>query len=541
MRSWLKGILLGAAYGAGFLLLRQVSASQWYLPSGLRFAMLLLTPYRMWPYLIAGEWCALLPLRYGYLEESGFPWSWLFLTVFPTAPAVALVVRVLREKWRSTKIKTSRDMAYFLVGIAAAALVSSGLATLALSRIGAFHEVTGGPAWRSEYLYLTGDLLGMLMVAPLGMMLWRRPQKFGDHAKSWWASVLILLGSSAVLALLSQASADPDIRRVAYTLMLVPVVWLTYRHGWPGAAIGAVISNFFTSLTIPIFHNAHVSKFDVLDIQQFLIFGLMSTLFLGALISELRRRDHLMSQVVRKAVRLAKQNARVNELQLSRQAALAKEAYVEMQKSGAAILRQVRRIKRPDLAMTLNREVIEPVRAEARKLINSLYPQLLDTHGLSVALQHGLIVDNLDSLGLIYDVEIRGDTRLLSRELQITLYRIAYDAVLLVAPDTRLGSVFLRLRVGKRRDGRAWAALRVQGEPNRRGVSLWHQARRASNTPISAVLTATDIETRVMTYGGRMHHSEKDAVKRLAVLLLDEPGLELIPEAYPVPHSSTAN
>ncbi len=210
MRSWLKRLLLGAAYGAGFLLLRQVSASQWYLPSGLRFTLLLLTPYRMWPYLILGEWCAVFPLRYEYLTESGFPLSWLLLTVFPTAPAVALVVRALREKWRSPKIKTSMDMAYFLVGIIAASVVSSGLATLALSRIGSFHEVTGGPAWRSEYLYLTGDLLGVLMVAPLGMMLWRRPQKFGDHARSWWVSVLILVVSSTILALLSQASGDPD-------------------------------------------------------------------------------------------------------------------------------------------------------------------------------------------------------------------------------------------------------------------------------------------------------------------------------------------
>jgi hypothetical protein len=36
------------------------------------------------------------------------------------------------------------------------------------------------------------------------------------------------------------------------------------------------------------------------------------------------------------------------------------------------------------------------------------------------------------------------------------------------------------------------------------------------------VLTAADIETRVMTYGGRMHHREVGVGKQLSVLLSDD-------------------
>jgi hypothetical protein len=57
------GLALSALYALACLAKRQISLDQFHLPAGIRVAALLLTPPRLWPYLVLGE--------YAYLAHRG--------------------------------------------------------------------------------------------------------------------------------------------------------------------------------------------------------------------------------------------------------------------------------------------------------------------------------------------------------------------------------------------------------------------------------------------------------------------------------------
>ena len=98
-----RGLLAGVTYGAAFLALWFVSADQWYLPAGLRAAVLLFARPRWWPYLYAGDAAAVLFLRLPQVGEHDLLWAYLpaftLLPLISIAPAIARVY--IRRRARS--------------------------------------------------------------------------------------------------------------------------------------------------------------------------------------------------------------------------------------------------------------------------------------------------------------------------------------------------------------------------------------------------------------------------------------------------------
>jgi signal transduction histidine kinase len=284
--------------------------------------------------------------------------------------------------------------------------------------------------------------------------------------------------------------------------------------------------------------NEHNNQYYLLPIQLFLVFGLVTMLLLGAQSSafrynqmllernqtlledekaKLEHNQKLLEDEKATTLRFAKQLISANELVLSRTAHVAKDAYEEMQKSGKAFVRYVRKVGRSEMAMDLTRDVIEPARAESRRLINTLYPQLLESHGLAIALRIGPIAEELDKLGLCYLPQIRGNTSGLSSKMQTMVYRLICEIALLLASYPHVNEIALILRVGTFK-GRFGVMIWMQGYAQEQ-QGLGPQSE--SSTPFQEALSLTDIEAHVYVHHGLMRFKEQGLRKSLMILLPD--------------------
>ena len=89
-------MLVCAAYALLYTLVRHVSFSYWFLPAGLRLALLLLVPYRYWPALVVGE---MVPLAYaGFDNMERFGGLWTALMLVPPIGLAMPIVKLCRDR-----------------------------------------------------------------------------------------------------------------------------------------------------------------------------------------------------------------------------------------------------------------------------------------------------------------------------------------------------------------------------------------------------------------------------------------------------------
>ncbi len=89
------GLFIAAAYAVACLVTRQMSLDQFYLPAGVRIAALLLTPSRLWPYLLLGEYAYFAQIRMPMATTHGL--AWVILGSIGLMPAAMLIVHFHRR------------------------------------------------------------------------------------------------------------------------------------------------------------------------------------------------------------------------------------------------------------------------------------------------------------------------------------------------------------------------------------------------------------------------------------------------------------
>ena len=237
-----KGIGLAIAYAALYYGLRYISFNQWFLPAGLRAACLLFLPYRYWPFVFLGEAGLTLSQKLGMADEYGYSWA-IFSSIL-LAPLTSLALLAVREK--NPRIET---ITKWLPLVTLPVAIWTSISKIALN------YVFSGPVKLVTYEnfthYVIGDFLGILLIVLCKLLLtrenWRivRPSQMTPFAL---ASFLFIVGVFCILKLLPDAQ---DLARGSLMLLMTtPIVYLTFRHGWHGAAIGVVMVNLGIALTL---------------------------------------------------------------------------------------------------------------------------------------------------------------------------------------------------------------------------------------------------------------------------------------------------
>lgn len=474
-KKWLPHVAVALAYAAGFALLRSVSFSHWELIAGFRLSVLLLAPYRYWPALLLGE---MGPLAYTALEcmdRFGLVWACVFM--LPPMAWSMPIAYFCRERLRViSRIEGTVDISHLLICALLVSLICTGRDTLtmALTKLPQDYVL---PSYRVLMArWFLGNYLGILTLVPLVMLFRQRwtglfkrkvvRRVIGGRA---WMELLPFLVALLALLFWSLGGASDDARQTLQMLMFVPVVWLSLRRGWQGAAIGGTLASLMVVFLMP-------SRYDqqTLQAETFLSFAITAMLLLGGRIAILVERGFRESREACLALALAQRNVQLAEAQL-RQAAQAMQQVRETVQAGHhSTMVQLRHLLPGIGEREYSRHATE-AQEQLYHFADTLYPSNLEKRGISSALREGPVARALDEAGVVYwcDTPETGLEQL-SQPLRMALYRLTNESIAQLCRRRSVSNVHVRLRVGSF-GGRLWAVLCVDGvsQPERLERVRW--------------------------------------------------------------------
>jgi hypothetical protein len=480
-----KGLVLSAAYCASFLGAWCLSFDQWYLPAGLRAASLLFVPYRYWPYLFAGDAAALLVMRVPKAEQYSLPWS--YLSPFLLMPMVASLALLLRKTF-----KTDGDKARWLPLLGLSIALWSSISNMALNYF--LYGPRSSVTFANLYKFMVGDYLGILMVAlPLLLFLGR---------KNWRATPTHALRDTLIAAAIPALEAA--FHQGLLMLMILPVVGLTFRHGWRGAAIGVLAVNLVTAMKIPYMNNPSTYDADIFITQQALAIAATGLLTLGTVISDLFDKARTAGVAEKEALLLAQNSFLSSESKLRDQVIYMAQMQLRLDDYRDELVDWLKQHRHYEAAMDLNNRGVAHARLFDQQAL-ALYPMRIEAQGLYAVLSAEAFTDFwADEAAVRY--QLRGQPKRLTVDLQLAAYRCVCNAFALLSEcDPEQYTVKTRVwRFG----GKRGIAMFVTAKP--RADLQHHQA---------GLLAAMELEGRVKAHGGAVRRRHLNRIS----MLLSEP------------------
>lgn len=491
-----KGLALSVAYCAAYLAAWNYSLDQWFLPAGIRAAALLFLPYRYWPYAFAGDTAALLVIRGPKAEQYSAQWA--YLSPFLLMPLISLAALVFRGKLHSTPEKRR-----WLPLIAATIALWSTLCNLVLN------ITLSGPGSSNsfeEYFRIAiGQYLGILILVPPLFVIGRR-WKGGFLSDHLVRDGLIAAGmvSAMYCAIVLPQQPETALLQGLLMLMMVPVVGLTFLHGWRGAAIGIVIVNLAIGLTLPRINLPGAHDATIFVVQQAVGVAATALLVLGSVISEHYDKARRSGVAEARALQLAQSSFLSTERNLRDQLLYMAQMQLHIDDERKELVEWLKAHGHYEAAMDLNTRGVAHARLFEEHAL-ALYPIRIEEQGLH-AVMHSEAFSRFWAGDAEVRYSLRGQPKQLTVDLQLAAYRCACNAMALLSdfdPDEYV--VKTRVwRIGKRR-----------------GIALFVTAKpRVPFHPTQAgTIAAVDLEARVKAHGGTVRRRHANRIS----LVLSEP------------------
>ena len=490
-----KGLALSAAYCASFLGAWCMSFDQWYLPAGIRALSLLFVPYRYWPYLFAGDAAALLVIRVPKAEQYSVWWA--YLSPFLLMPMVSALAVALRNKFKTDQQK----MRWLPLAALSIALWSSA-SNMALNYFlfGPRASVT----FHNFYKFSIGDYLGILMVVLPFLLLihYRSRQVVPKHA------VRDTLIAGSAIAVIYCIAAIPALEAAFHQgllmLMILPVVGLTFRHGWRGAAIGIVTMNLITAMKIPYLNVPEAHDADIFVTQQALAIAATGLLILGTVISDLFDKARTAGLAEKEALLLAQNSFMSSESKLRDQVIYMAQMQLRLDDYRDELVDWLKQHRHFDAAMDLNNRGVAHARLFDQHAL-ALYPMRIEEQGLYAVLNAEAFTEFWAHDATVR-YQLRGQPKRLTVDLQLAAYRCVCSALALLSEcDPKQYTV----------------KTRIWGVGGKRGIAVFVTAKPTTALQHSrgGLLAAMELEGRIKAHGGAVRRRHLHRI----VMLLSEP------------------
>lgn len=422
-------LLLAAGYGIALIALRNLSDDQWYLPAGLRLALLLLLPYRFWWGVLLGEASALLYLRLPHADHFGL--QWVLVSSLTYTAWVFPLVRWARE---DIARKPEHAIQILLVVTAMVSLLGTGLYGLLIWILSKSQESIDSLTYVKLARFALGDYLGILMFAPLALLwkLWRAGEMTPEGL--WRSAFGVLLMNIVIAAAVNWLPIhDYEMRQAFRLIMIMPAALLTFQHGWHGAAIGVVMSNLGIGLTIASSGKINNHDDSAFLVQEVLAISATVLLLLGAGITRHYRKAIKNRLSEAEAWASARQAFSSSERALREKVLRLAEFHSGAETLRHAILRDLRR-------QGVSHEALDVLSTEVThsrlldEFVKTLYPIELERDGLYNSLYQSVQTEAW-SKGPEIVFSLRGHPQRLSIDLQLAAYRCVYDAITILSND----------------------------------------------------------------------------------------------------------
>ncbi|AIF48261.1 MASE1 domain-containing protein [Dyella japonica] len=526
-RTWGRHVFVCMAYAISYALLRDISVSHWNLPAGLRIACLLLLPSRYWPALLVGE---LIPVGYhAWHCVDDFGWRWSVLAAMPPLlPLMALVAWVRRHA--RLLLGVHQVNMPMLLGVIFAGATLTALDDVIV--VTAAQVPLGMPAPQIDaqvaFGYFLGNYLGALAIAPsaIAVYLWLTDKTSATIEAPLWRSRLakdVVVGVlTSLLVLMGLVfSSQGDSMQVFRIAMFLPVVWLTSRHGWQGAALGGTLASVAVTMTSSIVRDPAV-----IQAQALIAFAITTLLMLGSRIAQQAVASHEQHADTLRGFQLAQQGLYLEELRLRQAADALENIGHTIRENHNRLLDRLRHVLPTNEGRTYERQVAL-AQHEMHRLANALYPRGWRERGVPATLREGPFAQAIHMAGATYECELSGrGLSQLAPDVHMALYRLACEVLVHVLSRGPMQHIQLQLRGGHTR-GRRWVVMRLTGHrapvlnpglPEQAGDEAWKQAMTllgASGLGISSIRDRTHI------YGGDVHLRETGPLVGVTLLLHD--------------------
>jgi hypothetical protein len=494
-----KGILISTVYGIAYLLLRYYSFDQWFLPAGLRAACLFFLPFRYWPFVFIGDAAAVM---YGRIPKADkYDLLWIYAGPPLLIASGSIAPYLLRRKLRSTEMIVRR------LPIAAACTAAwSAICTISLN------TVLGGPTDSMSMKFFAnnifGNYLGILMIVLPALIWMRRSQNTGSLKKTFRDAAFAIACIAVMFAYLKfWRIEDSLIRTSVLMLMICPALFLTYYHGWLGAAIGVVLVNLgiaqtmtyvrIPSATVPYDETVFLAQIGLsIAASAFLIMGIRITSHFEKAID-----SGVEEQKARKISRIALLSS---EGDARDQLICMAQMHVLLDETQEELIRWLKANGKHEEAFRLNSSSAQRRKAFHEHAL-AVYPIGIEEKGL-FAVVHSQAFEDRWANGIPIAIRFDdGDPKQLSIGLQVAAYRCLCSAIVLMC-DWKPEELHLRIRV--------WQTSRL------RGVYLSVSTFNPGEAQVSQASAAASLylNAKVSAHGGLLHHH----AHRISVLLAEE-------------------
>jgi len=519
--SWLRQLAVVAGYAALVSLVRELSFSHWLLLGGLHMSALLLVPYRYWASLVVGEMVSLGYLSITCVDQLGLTWS--LINAFPSSLCIMPAVYACRERWHIFPSRTDINMGVLLAGALLVAIIRTSFSLILVSTAKVPADY---PALQYGFLagqWMLGNYMGILTVLPFVLVVREALQQsnwrdLGLHfIKSRLAleCVFVLIPTLAFLVGLGlNSSTTANTRQLAQLMMFLPVLWLTLRYGWQGAAVGGLLASLAVVLLMP-----RLFDHDTLNAQVFIAFIISTMLIMGARIGALNQQAQQERSDLRLALALAQRNVCMGEVQLHMTSQALEQVRESVHSVYNMMLGRLRNVA-PVIDDRSYRRQALVAQDQLYRLADSLCPVTRE-RGLPAVLREGPIARMLDESGMSYWCDLRGPVSLLSATIQLAIYRLVCEAIAEGCTRRDICDIRVQVRCGHR-GLRRWSVVRV---------NLRSRSERMSDVRWDELLprvlrTATGlgwpaIEDRAATFEGRAREHMISSGRCISVLLFD--------------------
>ncbi len=273
---------LGAVYGlTGFLSLRLALVDQnvtpLWPPTGIAVVAFLLFGTRLWPGIAVAAFIVNLPITSSPLAAA--------VTAAGNTIAPIVAVQVLRLVGFRTELDRVRDVVSLLV---VAPLTMSVSATIGATTLLVTEQISAAHYLQTWAVWWAGDSMGVLVVAPLLLVIWN--QAHGLYRSPKRFELLELLGVLSVLVVISLLAVTAT---VSVLFLVLPVVgWAAWRFQlWGAAPAALLVSSAATWAAVqdrgPFEGSSLLDK--MITLQGFNATVAFTAFFLAALVAERAR------------------------------------------------------------------------------------------------------------------------------------------------------------------------------------------------------------------------------------------------------------
>jgi integral membrane sensor domain MASE1 len=293
------GAVAGLYYGAGELgLLQQLVRGQvtpLWPPTGIALAALILLGLRVWPGIALGA----------FLINVSLGPSIAAVIAITAGNTVALLASyaLMRLAGFDPRMNRFRDaLALVFLGAFTGMLISSTVGSGTLELVGA---LPAGEFWTTWWVWWTGDAMGVLVVAPVLLVL-RHAHWPGNAPPSRWAEAVLLAVATLVVGFLEVSTAP--LIFLAFPLL----TWAAFRFQHSGAAPCALAASTFAVLaatrgTGPF--AGHTVVVAMSSLQAFNGAAALTALLLSAAITERNQTQQRIKQASRRLADMVARSA----------------------------------------------------------------------------------------------------------------------------------------------------------------------------------------------------------------------------------------